>query len=176
MTKICKICKEDLPLEECFYTREPHRRGYFAECKWCLRRRNLTDNHRKQSKEWRMRNPDKAREATKNWRAANKGATAAQSLVWYYLNNPALVWPANCLSCGEEWKTMQRNDKSVRLPNCVHCGTEDKPEVRYRLERPENCQNCGSECKPDAHHEDYDKPLDVIWLCVRCHGLTKHKI
>jgi hypothetical protein len=32
----------------------------------------------------------------------------------------------------------------------------------------ENCKECGD---PDSqmHHEDYDKPLDVIWLCRDCH-------
>ena len=31
------------------------------------------------------------------------------------------------------------------------------------------CMVCGEE-KTHAHHEDYDKPLDVMWLCPRCHS------
>jgi hypothetical protein len=30
------------------------------------------------------------------------------------------------------------------------------------------CNVCGAQ-KTVAHHEDYNKPLDVIWLCTRCH-------
>ena len=32
------------------------------------------------------------------------------------------------------------------------------------------CSQCGTQ-KTDAHHEDYSKPLDVIWLCRKCHRL-----
>jgi ribosomal protein S27AE len=35
------------------------------------------------------------------------------------------------------------------------------------------CVQCG-EVKSLAHHEDYDKPLDVVWLCQPCHK-TRHK-
>jgi len=39
------------------------------------------------------------------------------------------------------------------------------------------CMVCGFP-KAQAHHEDYSKPLDVIWLCGPCHaiadGKTKH--
>jgi ribosomal protein S27AE len=35
------------------------------------------------------------------------------------------------------------------------------------------CCKCGEQ-KSLAHHEDYDKPLDVMWLCQPCHK-QRHK-
>ena len=32
------------------------------------------------------------------------------------------------------------------------------------------CEVCGSTDKIHAHHEDYSKPLDVIWLCSAHHA------
>lgn len=42
-----------------------------------------------------------------------------------------------------------------------------------RLDKPSDCSSCG--CTPrrrdlHAHHEDYAKPIDVIWLCSKCHS------
>ena len=31
------------------------------------------------------------------------------------------------------------------------------------------CQVCGRKTDVQAHHEDYEKPLDVMWLCPPCH-------
>jgi len=33
----------------------------------------------------------------------------------------------------------------------------------------EPCKHCGSGKKAEAHHHNYHKPLDVIWLCRPCH-------
>ena len=41
----------------------------------------------------------------------------------------------------------------------------------YLVRQP--CCRCG-ESKSVAHHEDYDKPLDVMWLCQPCHK-QRHK-
>lgn len=35
------------------------------------------------------------------------------------------------------------------------------------------CIRCGEE-KTQAHHDDYDKPLEVMWLCSPCHK-KRHK-
>lgn len=31
------------------------------------------------------------------------------------------------------------------------------------------CHFCEAAGRVHAHHTDYSKPLDVVWLCVRCH-------
>jgi len=42
-----------------------------------------------------------------------------------------------------------------------------------KIERPNMCSECLTTCKPEAHHPDYNKLLDVVWLCTKCHA-KKH--
>jgi hypothetical protein len=47
-----------------------------------------------------------------------------------------------------------------------------------QLVRPESCERCGAQPGLDrlgrslihGHHRDYNKPLEVEWICVRCHN------
>lgn len=61
--------------------------------------------------------------------------------------------------------------------------TRENPEkraahkaVEYALKRGEltrqSCERCGA-AKTHAHHDDYSKPLAVMWLCPPCHA-TRH--
>lgn len=57
----------------------------------------------------------------------------------------------------------------------VHNLTE-KAIKNQILQRPEQCQTCGKNYRflngrnaIQAHHCDYNKPLEVLWLCQKCH-------
>ena len=42
---------------------------------------------------------------------------------------------------------------------------------RGLVKKPHRCQQCGRARKPlHGHHQNYDKPLAVDWLCAPCHG------
>lgn len=67
--------------------------------------------------------------------------------------------------------------KDKHSPECIECQKRQpraavkvqKALANKSLSRPNLCSNCGMVCVPEAHHDDYDKPLDVIWLCRKCH-------
>lgn len=64
----------------------------------------------------------------------------------------------------QKWKSNNSDKRAAQviLGNAVRDG---------RIEKPRSCSSCG--CEPDrleGHHEDYSKPLDVIWLCRQCHA------
>lgn len=61
----------------------------------------------------------------------------------------------------------------------------NKTEARVRvatalrhgeLIRSALCLECSKEGMTDAHHDDYNKPLDVRWLCRSCHADTHREI
>jgi hypothetical protein len=40
---------------------------------------------------------------------------------------------------------------------------------RGEIKRPSTCAECNREGRVEAHHHDYAEPLNVAWLCKRCH-------
>lgn len=50
-----------------------------------------------------------------------------------------------------------------------------RQKLRYHvrvgnIKKPSECSSCPSILNIQAHHEDYSKPLDVVWLCTTCHA------
>lgn len=44
-----------------------------------------------------------------------------------------------------------------------------------KLKRIDQCEVCGINKSEHAHHEDYSKPLDILWVCIKCHGYIHRK-
>lgn len=59
----------------------------------------------------------------------------------------------------DRWTTKQKRAARMKVNNGIAAGTVKKM----------NCVICDSQ-KSQAHHENYDKPLDLIWLCSRHHA------
>lgn len=38
-----------------------------------------------------------------------------------------------------------------------------------KIQRPDKCEICQTETRLHGHHEDYSEPLNVEWLCPKCH-------
>lgn len=55
-----------------------------------------------------------------------------------------------------------------RFPEKVAAQTKARNAIRDGKLKKQPCFMCGS-IKVEAHHPDYSKPLDVIWLCPACH-------
>lgn len=91
--------------------------------------------------------------------AANK-ETFKQSVAAYRSANPEKVFKTRL-------STFQNNPTEYN----AHKVTESAIAAGV-LKRPGKCSICGisgSVRRIEAHHDDYMKPLDVIWACTPCH-------
>jgi len=61
----------------------------------------------------------------------------------------------------------QKNPLKIKAHNLINT------EIRSGRIKRLPCQECGA-LKVDAHHEDYFKPYDIIWLC-RSHHNARHR-
>ena len=39
-----------------------------------------------------------------------------------------------------------------------------------KIEKINNCSICRSTLRVEGHHADYSKPLEVVWMCRKCHS------
>lgn len=54
-------------------------------------------------------------------------------------------------------------------PEAYRAQTAVNNAVRDRRLKKEPCSICGTTEHVHGHHKDYSKPLDVVWLCAKCH-------
>lgn len=67
-------------------------------------------------------------------------------------------------------KYVEENREKIRAQSKVR-----KAIKSGKIIKPLNCEVCGLSKALQGHHEDYSKPLQVIWMCAKCHIYHHHK-
>lgn len=137
--KRCSKCGEEKPTSG-FYRHPETKDGLNSWCKDCTASR---------WQDWRARHPNYKQTRTPEQR--HRWAQAE------YRRDPT-----------KKTRECQRRRKENPLAYAARTAVGNALQSG-RLVRPSACSACGKPCKPDGHHEDYTKPLEVVWVCKSCH-------
>lgn len=144
MNKTCKACLVVKPVSA-FYKHSMTADGLYPKCKEC-HCRQCKDNRQADIKAYRR----KQRERNKT----EKGMLIAQKA---YKNS--LSFGGRAVS-SKKWK--------LQNPEKYRAYLEIKKAIYHGTLKRQECIVCGE--KAQAHHEDYSKPLEVMWLCQKHHS------
>lgn len=162
MVKQCSKCKMTKP-ESGFHKKVTSKNGLHSNCKECR-------------KKYYEENKEKIKAKQKTWHNENKERLNAKTRQRY---NNSEQYRQRKQDNHRKWR--ENNSDKVKARNEEY--QKKYPErnraivVVYRalkrgaIARPERCINCNVVKSLDAHHEDYNKPLEVVWLCKSCHKL-----
>lgn len=141
--RVCNTCRFPLP-DGGFYHDKKSRDGLSFACRECSKAR---------SRAWTKDNREHHTRYSALWRAANP---ERQKLI----QDRAARTPAGKRNA-KLYK--QRNRHKVRARGAVN------NHKRAGKLNAQPCESCGA-IQAQAHHEDYNRPLDVTWLCQSCHS------
>jgi hypothetical protein len=163
---MCEKCKQDLDLDR-FYLRKD-RGTPMKVCKEC---RNI---------QARKKYPEIARklsEQRKSSRNSDKEEFNRKARERYWKNRDQLLEKARKR---ESYGKFSNERAEVYRKNNLHKARArqavSKAIMKGRLIKPKNCCLCNSETILQAHHSDYQKHLEVVWVCHTCHGKLHRKI
>lgn len=181
--RICYKCKEEKELTE-FHKDKTQCEGHSYECKKCKseirkqKRKENPEKYREACRQSTLRNYDTIRASQKKYREENREKINSRRRE---LREP------RSKELNEKEKMRRKNDpdhlmkmRVIRKRSYEKNKELNKPKLNAHqmvmfalklgiLKKPNECTECGSNIKIEGHHEDYSKPLEVIWLCKSCH-------
>lgn len=144
--KLCRSCNTEKE-DKLFHARKASKDGLSAKCRACQSeydKARANDPKRVKARADYAKTPEGI-EATKRakdkWAQLNKGKIY-ESIKAYRKKNP------------KKYKAHGKVAYEVKMGNLI----------------PEPCEICFSTHDLHAHHDDYDKPLNIRWLCSKCHN------
>ena len=163
-SRICTACKIEKPFDE-FGNYKKGKWGKREQCKVCIRVKN---------KKYERANPDKMTAKHNRWYEKNKDHVAEYRRK-RYADNPE-PFKERSIAYRKSKNNEPVKKYKYKYPHKKRAHLYVELAIEYgHLTRPNNCSKCKIECKPQGHHPDYSKPLEVIWLCPKCHSF-EHRI
>jgi len=135
----------------------------------------------KRARKWRKENPEEAARISRHYARLDrkKNPLRQREANRRYREKHPERYLQQKRECDKKYRD-KRNKSLVeyRKNNFEKCRAHDK--IKYaikkgKIKKSEKCEFCGEKEKLHGHHENYEKPLEVIWLCSRCH-VAIHKM
>jgi hypothetical protein len=144
--KICTKCEKQKELSE-FHKDRTTKDGLYPNCKECKKEYYISDDSLALSRVRYQKNILKERERSRSKTSKKYSEFTEEEKARAYLANKRFMQKNKKVACAYQ-KTHYhlRKGTITKLP-CEECGTEDA----------------------QAHHEDYNNPLEITWLCRNCH-------
>ncbi len=144
MNRVCGKCKTSKPLSD-FYKKRDSKDGLQVQCIACM-------------KIYRQVNQAAYREKAKAHYAVHREDTLSR--VKAYQQTVA----GKMVSVKADKRRYLKYPEKTAAKNAVNYAVQSG-----KLKRSVFCEECGLPKETEGHHPNYNKPLEVEWLCVGCH-------
>lgn len=154
MTKTCGRCGVEQPIDNFGLHKRDGRQSWCRNCK----REKANEYYRTNPEKYKARaaaRPAEAKAAASSrYRSRNRDAVNAKTAE-YFRSQP------------DSWHRRRYLLEKARTGcACNHVINR----VRRGVMEREPCEVCGTTIEVQGHHDDYNKPLSVRWLCVTHHA------
>lgn len=139
-----------------------------AECVAEYKRKHYEQNREyylEKSRKWAEDNPDKVKEYQERYYKENAERLRAQKRE--YSRRPEVIERQN-----ERFREYRKDPEFLKRERVR--GMVNKRIQSGKIKKPDSCEECGETGYVEAHHEDYEKPFEVVWVCKLCHENIHH--
>lgn len=164
--KKCKKCGV-IKLLNKFYKHKKMKDKYRNECKECMKarikeyRKNNIKKYKIYNKQWKKENVEKIERYSKQYYKKNKKT----------INIKGKKWKKNNRDKIQKYEKRYNQTENQKLRHRVYMEIYNAIKLGKLKRQP--CEVCGAK-KVEAHHPNYNEPLEIKWLCRKCH-LEWHK-
>jgi len=162
--KICRTCDKTFTPTECEV------RNRYIDCRICRNIQNRIYSAKKRAKN--KLDPEKVKKEQEYqvWHKRESGYYDSDG----YLETRAKQKTTEKRARKFELQKIRRQDPYVQLQRSCNGKVFRALKNGKLVKKP--CEVCGAINRIEAHHEDYSKPLEVRWLCMKHHKMEHRTI